>query len=189
MYLNQWPACSVLGCLSLHPFHSFYPSLLHGREKGNLPPSVRVIPQLSAVHIVLGFFCRISGKCMLYLRVWLNKKGTRQVCCLYGEFQEHDFHLGCSQGESGRWVANVTLIWILISSFCCWWWWDRIPLYRPGCPGSPHTDPSTLASHVLESKHCNTTRDFSLFLLLFVVVVFRMNYFLCMSVFRGYMYV
>ena len=47
---------------------------------------------------------------------------------------------------------------------------------------SPQIDLPTLASHVLESNHCNTTPDFSLFLLFFPSPIFRMNYFVCMSV-------
>ena len=186
MYLNQCPACSVHGCLSPHPFHSFYPSLLHGRGKGNLPPSVRVVPQLSGVHIVLGFPCRNLGICMLYLRAWLNKEWTRDIGCLYVDFHDQDFHLGYSWGEFGQWVAKVILIWILILCFCYWWWWDRIPLYRPGCPRSPQIDPPTLAFYVLGSKCCSTTPDFPLFLFLFSI--FRFNCFLCMSVFCAYIY-
>jgi hypothetical protein len=172
MHLNKCPACSVLGCLSLHPFHSFYPWQREGNH------TYFSLNRLSTVHISLGFPCRNSGICMLYLRAWLNKKWTRQVCYLYGDFHEQDLYLGYSRGESGRWVANVTLIWILISCFS-YWWWDRIPLYRHGCPGSPHIDPPTLASHVIGSKVCTTTPDFpsSYFF------IFRFNCFLCMSVF------
>lgn len=187
MYLNQCPACSVHGCLSPHPFHSFYPSLLHGREKGNLPPSVRVIPQLSAVHIVLGFFCRISGKCMLYLRVWLNKKRTRQVGHLYGEFHDQVVHLGYSWGKSGRWVAKV------VNSGCEFWFHvygfgdeTGFPLYRPGSHVGPHTDPLTLAPHVL-SKVCTTTPDYpSSYFFFFRFIVYVC--FLCIYVYVIHLY-